>query len=120
MGQEPNPQRGAVAVTVGGRRAVLVANLGRLAALEEAWGTGISGLGGIVLDNPGVRHMLPALEILSGGELDRAFLDTLDLHALNGSYSAVRKCIILSFTGGEDPDDADVEGDDDPENPPTT
>lgn len=118
MGQEPNPQRGAVAVTVGGRKAVLVATLGRLAALEDAWGTGISGLGGVIVDNPGVRHMLPALEILSGGVLEREFLDGLTLKDLETTYAAVRKCILLSFSGGEDPDDDEAEADD-PENPPT-
>ena len=118
MGQEPNPQRGAVAVTVGGRRAVLVATLGRLAALEDALGVGMADCAR-AFDNPRTGQIITALEVLSGGTLDRAFLSGCLMADITDSLSALRRCLILSFTGGEEPDEDDTAEADDPENPPT-
>ncbi|MDF1720516.1 MAG: hypothetical protein P1U65_07575 [Minwuia sp.] len=121
MIQRANPQRGAVTVTVAGRTAVLVGTLGNMAALEDAWGVGIADLAHGALDTPKVSHIVAALHALSGGELDRAFLDGCLVADVMGSFAAVRRCIVLSFSGGdEQAADADAAEDgEDPENPPT-
>jgi hypothetical protein len=118
VGQEPNPQRGAVAVTVGGRRAVLVATLARLARLEDALGVTLSELP-TIMDKAPRDPVLTCLEILSGGTLDRAFLDDCLMVDFGAGAAALRRCLILSFTGGEEPDEDDAAEADDPENPPT-
>jgi len=120
VGGEANPQRGAVKVTVGGREAVLVATLSRLAVMEDMMAIGISDLAR-VLDRPRTTHIVMALEALSAGTLDREFLGTCLMVDIDGCFVAVRKCIVLSFTGADEAEDAhedEQQESEDPENPP--
>jgi len=103
---------------MGGRKAVLVATLGRLAALEDALGVSLLELGAIMDEAPRDK-VLTCLEILSGGTLDRAFLNNCLMVDFAPGAAALRRCLILSFTGSEEPDEDDVAEADDPENPPT-
>ena len=89
-----------------------------MAALEDALGLGMAECAA-AFNMPQTAHVIAGLDVLSGGVLDREFLYGLRMADIIDSIAPLQRCLVMSFTGGEPPEESDTTPPGEPENPPT-